>query len=108
MAYLSKCSSKDIHMEKSSRSDPRGALIVLEGLDRCGKTSQCGRLLSFIKESGRSVESWRYPDRDTGVGQMISSYLTNQTHLDDRAIHLLFSANRWEKRSARFFVNHYC
>ncbi|XP_071909910.1 thymidylate kinase-like [Coffea arabica] len=38
-------------------------------------------------------------DRTTVVGKMISSYLSNRSHLDDRAIHLLFSANRWEKRS---------
>ncbi|GMQ10009.1 hypothetical protein CsSME_00053183 [Camellia sinensis var. sinensis] len=30
---------------------------------------------------------------------MISSYLANKSELDDHAIHLLFSANRWEKRS---------
>ncbi|KAK4256375.1 hypothetical protein QN277_009250 [Acacia crassicarpa] len=30
---------------------------------------------------------------------MISSYLTNISQLDDHTIHLLFSANRWEKRS---------
>ncbi|THG20909.1 hypothetical protein TEA_016950 [Camellia sinensis var. sinensis] len=29
---------------------------------------------------------------------MISSYLANKSELDDHAIHLLFSANRWEKR----------
>uniref|UniRef100_A0A7C9F161 dTMP kinase n=1 Tax=Opuntia streptacantha TaxID=393608 RepID=A0A7C9F161_OPUST len=29
---------------------------------------------------------------------MISSYLSNQTQLDDQTIHLLYSANRWEKR----------
>ena len=29
---------------------------------------------------------------------MINAYLTNSSELDDRAIHLLFSANRWEKR----------
>ena len=28
---------------------------------------------------------------------MINAYLTNSADLDDRAIHLLFSANRWEK-----------
>ncbi|XP_075501139.1 thymidylate kinase [Primulina tabacum] len=94
-----KCSLRRIHMENKHKSDSRGALIVLEGLDRCGKTSQCGRLLSYLQELGHSVESWRFPDRDTGVGQMISSYLANKSHLDDRAIHLLFSANRWEKRS---------
>ncbi|CAM8965349.1 unnamed protein product [Rhodiola kirilowii] len=79
--------------------ESRGALIVLEGLDRCGKTSQSSRLFSSLKRLGHSVELWRFPDRNTGVGQMISSYLSNQTQLDDRAIHLLFSANRWEKRS---------
>lgn len=31
---------------------------------------------------------------------MIDSYLTNKTDLDDAAVHLLFCANRWEKRSA--------
>ena len=31
------------------------------------------------------------------MGQMISSYLTSTTEMDDHAIHLLFSANRWEK-----------
>lgn len=107
-AYLSKCSLRQIHMEGSKSSDSRGALIVLEGLDRCGKTSQCSRLLSSLEKSGHAVESWRFPDRNTGVGQMISSYLANDSHLDDRAIHLLFSANRWEKRLASpvfFMVN---
>ncbi|KAL8480436.1 hypothetical protein ACS0TY_026571 [Phlomoides rotata] len=99
IAYLPKCSLRQIHMESSKQSDSRGALIVLEGLDRCGKTSQCSRLLSYLEELGHAVESWRFPDRNTGVGQMISSYLANDSHLDDPAIHLLFSANRWEKRS---------
>ncbi|MFS7944041.1 putative dTMP kinase [Helianthus anomalus] len=29
---------------------------------------------------------------------MISSYLSNQSQFDDHTTHLLFSANRWEKR----------
>lgn len=28
---------------------------------------------------------------------MIDSYLSQKADLDDRAIHLLFSANRWER-----------
>ena len=35
-------------------------------------------------------------DRTTPIGIMIDSYLRNATDMDDRAIHLLFSANRWE------------
>lgn len=100
LAYRPNCSLRQIHMARSSdKFDSRGALIVLEGLDRCGKTSQCGRLHSYLEELGHAVELWRFPDRNTGVGQMISSYLANKSNLDDRAIHLLFSANRWEKRS---------
>lgn len=76
----------------------RGSLIVLEGLDRSGKSSQCSRLVSYLQEKGIPVEACRFPDRSTSVGQMISTYLANESELDDRTIHLLFSANRWEKR----------
>ncbi|KAL9684699.1 hypothetical protein QQ045_022140 [Rhodiola kirilowii] len=93
------CFVRKLSMAQSKSKESRGALIVLEGLDRCGKTSQSSRLFSSLEGLGYSVELWRFPDRNTGVGQMISSYLSNQTQLDDRAIHLLFSANRWEKRS---------
>lgn len=36
-------------------------------------------------------------DRTLSTGQMIDAYLTQKAELDDRAIHLLFSANRWER-----------
>ncbi|KAL5199109.1 hypothetical protein ABZP36_002621 [Zizania latifolia] len=86
-----------VRMENGSSNSGRGALIVLEGLDRSGKSSQCARLLSFLQGKGCQVEGWRFPDRATGVGQMISAYLANESQFDDRTIHLLFSANRWEK-----------
>lgn len=35
-------------------------------------------------------------DRTTQIGQMIDSYLKSAVRMDDHAIHLLFSANRWE------------
>ncbi|KAK4782345.1 hypothetical protein SAY86_016447 [Trapa natans] len=85
---------------KILNKEGRGALIVLEGLDRSGKTSQSTRLLSYLEGLGHSVELWRFPDRTTSVGKMISSYLSNESQLDDRTIHLLFSANRWEKKYA--------
>ncbi|PNX88776.1 thymidylate kinase, partial [Trifolium pratense] len=87
------CSKDDNNKES------RGALVVLEGLDRSGKSSQCSRLVSYLEGQGLSAELWRFPDRTTNVGQMISAYLSNASQLDDHTIHLLFSANRWEKRS---------
>ncbi|CAN1773049.1 Thymidylate kinase [Linum perenne] len=95
-----RCSFTSIGMEVDNGvTDQRGALIVLEGLDRSGKTSQSARLVSYLEGTGHSAELWRFPDRTTSVGQMISAYLSNESQLDDRTIHLLFSANRWEKRS---------
>ncbi|XP_074309175.1 thymidylate kinase isoform X1 [Silene latifolia] len=86
-------------MAENDNNIKRGALVVLEGLDRSGKSSQSVKLVSFLENTGCAAELWRFPDRETCVGKMISSYLANQSQLDDHTIHLLFSANRWEKRS---------
>jgi len=39
----------------------RGTLIVFEGLDRAGKTTQCNRLLATLKANGRKVMAIRFP-----------------------------------------------
>ena len=107
LKFPSKCSIRQIRMAAkthesvlsgSNSESKRGALIVLEGLDRSGKTSQSSKLLTYLEGLGHSAELWRFPDRSTNVGQMISMYLSNKSQLDDHTIHLLFSANRWEKR----------
>jgi dTMP kinase len=74
----------------------RGAFVVFEGVDRCGKTTQCSLLLKHLLSVGMAAVAMRFPDRTTLVGNLINSYLASNENLDDRAIHLLFSANRWE------------
>ena len=37
-----------------------------------------------------------YLERKSPIGKLINDYLTKQADLDDHAVHLLFSANRWE------------
>lgn len=74
----------------------RGALIVLEGCDKSGKSTQCKKLVEYLNNSGRKAELWRFPERATDIGQIINSYIERKTELHDRAVHLLFSANRWE------------
>lgn len=39
----------------------RGALIVVEGLDRAGKSSQCERLRDALQKLGHSVKYIRFP-----------------------------------------------
>ncbi|CZT21392.1 related to thymidylate kinase [Ramularia collo-cygni] len=74
----------------------RGHLIVFEGLDRSGKSTQCTRLVEHLRSQGKDVFHQRFPDRNTVIGQMINGYLSGATQQEDHAIHLLFSANRWE------------
>ena len=74
----------------------RGALIVVEGLDKAGKSSQCQRLAANLSANGYDIRQMRFPDRTTPIGQQIDAYLRGSIHAEDHAIHLLFSANRWE------------
>ncbi|KAI6101286.1 thymidylate kinase-domain-containing protein [Pisolithus sp. B1] len=76
----------------------RGAFIVIEGLDRSGKSTQAAILqsrLQGLEQPARAVLI-KFPDRTTAIGKMIDAYLCSRSELDDHAIHLLFSANRWE------------
>jgi len=74
----------------------RGALIVFEGCDRSGKTTQIKRLVERLNQEGSKTKMMRFPERDTGIGSLINQYLSCTKEMDDHVIHLLFSANRWE------------
>lgn len=75
----------------------RGAFIVFEGLDRCGKTTQTNKLVELLKNQFGVVHEIAFPDRTTETGKLCDEYLRNKNNLNDRAIHLMFSANRWDK-----------
>lgn len=75
----------------------RGALIVVEGVDRSGKSTQCRKLVQSLKNLNIKSELITFPDRTTLTGKLINEYLTNkECKLNNEAIHLLFTANRWE------------
>ncbi|XP_076042529.1 thymidylate kinase [Oratosquilla oratoria] len=74
----------------------RGALIVLEGCDRAGKTTQAQKLIKSLTDDGIKIKFMRFPERSTKIGRIINQYLSCADNLEDHAIHLLFSANRWE------------
>ncbi|GMT14765.1 hypothetical protein PFISCL1PPCAC_6062, partial [Pristionchus fissidentatus] len=76
----------------------RGAFIVLEGLDRSGKTTQAKRLAEWLTSRGEKVHLMRFPDRDEPFGKVIDCYLKKEIELASReALHLAFSLNRWQK-----------
>lgn len=86
----------------------RGLFIVFEGLDRCGKTTQVNKLLEYLTETlGVDAIEAEFPDRKTDVGGIINSFLRKELPLTPEVIHLLYSANRWEKRFVGLPKTHY-
>ena len=77
----------------------RGTLIVFEGGDRAGKSTQAGMLVSALERAlgPESVRLLKFPDRTTPIGRLIDRHLRGEeTVADPKALHLLFAANRWE------------
>ncbi|KAG4305609.1 hypothetical protein PORY_001165 [Pneumocystis oryctolagi] len=74
----------------------RGSFIVIEGPDRSGKTTQCKLLAEEFRIKNLPVKIQKFPDRNTEIGKTIDMYLSGDLNLEDHAVHLLFSANRWE------------
>ena len=74
----------------------RGAVIVIEGADRVGKSTRATKLVDHLCKSGEQVQLLKFPDRETEIGSLIGRFLQKEIRMDDRAIHMLFSANRWE------------
>ena len=86
-------------MSAAGKVAARGAFVLFEGADRCGKSTQAMRLVRTLEARGVEAELWRYPDRATAMGKMIDQYLRSKSEMEDGAIHLLFAANRWEKKA---------
>lgn len=78
-------------------SKSRGLMIVFEGLDRCGKSTQANKLKAYFESKSQSAEIINFPDRSTECGKILDAYLKNAKNMKRRAQHLLFSFNRWEK-----------
>ena len=46
-----------------ARMASRGAFIILEGCDKCGKTTQCKKLVDTLVHQGIPAKLWRFPGR---------------------------------------------
>jgi|JI10StandDraft_1071094.scaffolds.fasta_scaffold46582_2 dTMP kinase len=79
-------------------------LIVLEGLDGSGKTTQTAKLVDWLKATGRDVAMFDFPGYDLSpFGNIIGKYLKGEfcdpvTH-DPFASTLLFAGDRLNKRA---------
>ncbi|VDM32523.1 unnamed protein product [Hydatigera taeniaeformis] len=78
----------------------KGLFVVLEGLDRAGKSTQA-KMLADALSSIYGMETYLlgFPDRSTTIGQWLNDYLSGKVDISPHAVHLLFTANRWERAS---------
>ncbi|GAV06403.1 hypothetical protein RvY_16406-1 [Ramazzottius varieornatus] len=89
----------------------RGALIVFEGLDRSGKTTQVNRLLQDLEGTKERYpyRGMRFPDRTPAnpINIEICDYLSKKKELPAREAHLLFTKQRQNQKDEmeRFLQN---
>jgi dTMP kinase len=74
----------------------RGKIIVIEGIDKAGKTTQANLLLKKLK--GKKYVKFDFPDYSTPVGIEIKQFLDGKRDYSDEVKMMLLSANRWEKK----------
>ena len=74
---------------------PKGKIIVFEGIDKAGKTTQA-KLLE--KKLGSKCVRIDFPDYSTPIGKGIKQFLDGKRDYPDEVKMMLLSANRWEKK----------
>jgi dTMP kinase len=77
----------------------KGKLIIIEGLDKSGKTTQSKLLFNFYEKvyTGQ-VRLMNFPDYSTRIGSEIKLFLQGKVEYANEVKHILLSANRWEKK----------
>jgi len=82
----------------------RGKLIVIEGVDGSGKTTQTQLLVARLRMIGKQVQTIKYPRHNTPFfGKMVDEYLTGKfgpaDKLGPHLASLLFACDRFETKS---------
>jgi dTMP kinase len=76
-----------------------GRIIVIEGLDKSGKTTQSNLLFNYlIKKNPDKVVLMDFPDYSTQIGKIIRDFLDGKSNFNNETMHMLLAANRREKR----------
>ncbi len=75
-----------------------GQIIVLEGIDKAGKGTQCKLLQDDIIKAGFNCKILDFPDYSTPIGKEIRLFLDGRRSYSKEVQHMLLSVNRWEKR----------
>jgi dTMP kinase len=75
-----------------------GLLITIEGPDAAGKKTQGFMLANWLATREIKVSSMSFPDYTTPIGREIKAFLNNERNYSAEVRHILFAANRWERK----------
>lgn len=75
-----------------------GILLGIEGIDATGKRTQSFLLEGRLRSKGMTVATMSFPDYRTPIGTEIHAFLHGERNYPAQVRHMLFAANRWEKR----------
>ena len=76
----------------------KGVLIGIEGIDAVGKRTQASILSSWLRSRGHTTRTVSFPDYGTTLGREIKKFLVGTRNYPPEVRHMLFAANRWEKK----------
>jgi dTMP kinase len=76
----------------------KGRIVVIEGMDKAGKTTQSRVLVCALRNKGKLCASLDFPDYSTPIGREIKSFLDGKRDYPDETKLMLLSANRWERK----------
>ncbi|MGD0145500.1 MAG: dTMP kinase [Nitrososphaerales archaeon] len=79
--------------------ESKGFLIGIEGIDAVGKRTQTSILSSWLRSRGHTTRTVSFPDYGTILGREIKRFLLGTMNYPPEVRHMLFAANRWEKKS---------
>lgn len=78
----------------------KGKLIVIDGTDGSGKSTQIDLLIKRLKKEGLKVKTIHFPEYDNFFGGFIGHCLTEQYYnfinVHPKIVSVLYAADRWE------------
>ncbi len=74
----------------------KGKIIVIEGIDKAGKTTQAKLLQKKLRSK---CVKFDFPDYSTPMGKEIKKFLDGKRNYSDEVKMILLSSNRWEKKA---------
>jgi dTMP kinase len=81
-------------------------LILIEGTDSSGKSTQSALLMKELQAMGKDVEKVKFPAYDTPFGEMVARYLRGEfgklNEVPPEVASLLYTIDRYQFKDALF------